>query len=225
MRLTGHVIGLLKEYMRDLVEQARQEAQPHMLCIIGLGLGLVERVESQGVEPGPRTVEQALAIELTPIVTDGLRNPLYVTHAGDGSGRMFVVEQPGRIRIVENGRLLETPFLEISSRVRSGGEQGLLGLAFHPDYRRNVRPIINYHRDSDGATVLAEYRVSDNPKLAGQDEKLLMVVPQPYANHNGGMVGFGPDGFLYIARGDGGAGAGPGEGAPDRQEGLREDPH
>src|SRR2546429_7266153 len=115
----------------------------HILCIIGLGLGLVERVESQGVEPEPRTVEQSLAIELTPIVTDGLRNPLYVTHAGDGSGRLFVVEQPGRVRIVENGRLLETPFLEISSRVRSGGEQGLLGLAFHPDYRRNGAFIIN----------------------------------------------------------------------------------
>jgi len=190
----------------------------HILCIISVGFGLAEPIESQGVEPGPPTVEQALAIELTPIVTDGLRNPLYVTHAGDGSGRLFVVEQPGRVRIVENGRLLETPFLEISSRVRSGGEQGLLGLAFHPDYRRNGRFIINYNRDSDGATVLAEYRVSDNPKLAGQDEKLLMVVPQPYANHNGGMVGFGPDGFLYIARGDGGAGGDPGNRAQNRQE-------
>src|SRR5256885_1750068 len=125
---------------------------------------------------------------------------------------------PGRIRVVENGRLLETPFLEISSRVRSGGEQGLLGLAFHPDYRGNGRFIINYNRDSDGATVLAEYRVSDNRNLAGQDEKLLMVVPQPYANHNGGMVGFGPDGFLYIARGDGGAGGDPGNRAQNRQE-------
>jgi glucose/arabinose dehydrogenase len=190
----------------------------HILCIISLGLGLVERVESQGVEPGPPAIEQTPAIELTPIVTDGLRNPLYVTHAGDDSGRLFVVEQPGRIRIVENGRLLETPFLEISSRVRSGGERGLLGLAFHPDYRRNGRFIINYNRDSDGATVLAEYHVSDNRNLAGQDEKLLMVVPQPYANHNGGMVAFGPDGFLYIARGDGGAGGDPGNRGQNREE-------
>ena len=190
----------------------------HILIIVSLGFGLVERVESQRLEPGPPTVEQALAIELTPIVTDGLRNPLYVTHAGDGSGRLFVLEQPGRIRIVENGRLRETPFLDISSRVRSGGEQGLLGLAFHPDYRRNGRFIINYNRDSDGATVLAEYRVADNPNLARQAEKLLMVVPQPYANHNGGMVAFGPDGFLYIARGDGGAGGDPGNRAQNRQE-------
>src|SRR3989475_9392230 len=195
----------------------------HILCIISVGFGLAEPIESQGVEPPP-PIEQALAIELPPMVTDGLRNPLYVTHAGAGSGRLFVVEQSGRIRIVENGGLVETPLLEISSRVRSGGEQGLLGLAFHPDYRRNGRFIINYNRDSDGATVLAEYRVSDNPKLAGQDEKLLMVVPQPYANHNGGMVGFGHDGFLYIARGDGGAGGDPGDRAPDRPGRAGKDP-
>ncbi|MGH7165147.1 MAG: PQQ-dependent sugar dehydrogenase, partial [Nitrospiraceae bacterium] len=102
-----------------------------ILFIVSLGLSLADCIESQGVESGPPAVEQAPAIELTPIVTDGLRDPLYVTHAGDGSGRLFVVEQTGRIRIVENGRLRETPFLDISSRVRSGGERGLLGLAFH----------------------------------------------------------------------------------------------
>jgi glucose/arabinose dehydrogenase len=189
------------------------------LCIVCSGFGLAERAGAQGVE-GQSTpvVEQAPAIALTPIVTGGLRDPLYVTHAGDGSGRLFVVEQPGRIRIVENGRLIEPPFLDISRRVRSGGEQGLLGLAFHPAYARNGRYFLNYTRVPDAATVVAEYRVSENPNVSLIDEKVLLVVPQPYPNHKGGMVEFGPDGFLYIALGDGGSGGDPGNRGQNRHE-------
>jgi glucose/arabinose dehydrogenase len=142
-------------------------------------------------------------------VTSGLESPVFLTPAGDGSGQLFVVEQPGRIRVLERGVLLPTPFLDITERVLSGGEQGLLGLAFHPDYRRNRRFFVNYNRKSDGATVLAEYRRGAAPALASREERILMVVPQPYANHNGGMVVFGPDGYLYIGRGDGGSGGDP----------------
>ncbi|MGH2397848.1 MAG: PQQ-dependent sugar dehydrogenase [Nitrospiraceae bacterium] len=187
------------------------------LCLGWLAFWWVAGIESLSAK-GSSAVQQGPAIELAPIVTAGLRNPLYLTHAGDGSGRLFVVEQPGRIRIIQNDRLLETPFLEISTRVRAGGEQGLLGLAFHPAYRQNGRYVVNYNRWSDGATVLAEYQLSENPNQSRTEEKVLMVVPQPYANHNGGMVEFGQDGFLYIARGDGGSAGDPGNRSQNRQE-------
>jgi hypothetical protein len=135
-------------------------------------------------------------VTLTPIVTQGLEHPVFLTHAGDGSGRLFVVEQSGRIRVLEGQTLLPNAFLDITERVLSGGERGLLGLAFHPEYRRNGRFFVNYTRKPDGATVVAE-------------ERILLIVPQPYANHNGGMVAFGPDGYLYLGLGDGGSGGDP----------------
>ena len=157
-------------------------------------------------------------VVLTPVVTNGLESPVFLTHAGDRSGRLFVVEQPGRIRTLEQGVLLPTPFLDMTERVIFGGERGLLGLAFHPDYRRNGRFFVNYNRKSDGATVLAEYRRGSAPTAALLNERVLMVVPQPYANHNGGMVAFGPDGYLYIGRGDGGSGGDPGNRAQNPEE-------
>lgn len=158
------------------------------------------------------------AVALEPVVSGGLRHPVYVTHAGDGSGRLFVVEQPGRIRLVKGGRLLGTPFLDITDRVRYGGEQGLLGLAFHPAYKANGRFFVNYVRRSDGATVIAEFRVSSDPDRADPMERPLLVVPQPYPNHKGGMVEFGPDGLLYIALGDGGSAGDPGNRGQNRNE-------
>ncbi len=161
--------------------------------------------------------QRAESFQLVPLVTSGLDHPLFLTHGGDGSGRLFVVEQPGRIRVVERGSLLPVPFLDIADRVRFGGEQGLLGLAFHPDYHRNGRFFVNYNRRSDGATVLAEYR-RETPTEASRDERAVMVVAQPYANHNGGMVAFGPDGYLYIGRGDGGSRGDPDNRAQNPQD-------
>ncbi len=138
---------------------------------------------------------------------------------GDDSGCLLVVEQPGRIRIIRNGALIERPFLDISQRVRSSGvEQGLLGLAFHPDYRNNGRYVVNYTRVPDAATVIAEYRVSGDPSVSQTTERVLLVIPQPYPNHKGGMVDFGPDGLLYIGMGDGGSGGDPENRAQDREE-------
>jgi len=179
------------------------------------GLPLVLALLALGV-PAGRAQDAPIALE--PVVTAGLRQPLFVTHAGDGSERLFVLEQRGAIRIVQNGALLGEPFLDITLKVRAGGEQGLLGLAFHPAYQSNGRYFVNYTRVPDGATVVAEYTVSQNPNVSATRERVLLVVPQPYANHNGGMVAFGPDGFLYVALGDGGAGGDPRNRAQNRQE-------
>lgn len=154
-------------------------------------------------------------ISLAPLVTSGLENPIFITHAGDQSFRLFVVEQPGRIRIIQEGILLSRPFLDMTSKVGFGGERGLLGLAFHPNFRRNGRFVVNYTRSEDGATVIAELTVSDNPNQSSSTERILLTIPQPYGNHNGGMVAFGPDGFLYIGTGDGGSGGDPGNRGQD----------
>lgn len=153
--------------------------------------------------------EAASSIRLVPVVS-GMASPLFITHAGDGSGRFFIIEQAGRIRILANGQLLTRPFLDITNRVLSGGERGLLGLAFHPQYRSNGRFFVNYTRKSDGATVVAEYKVSGNANVAQTSGRVLLTVAQPFPNHNGGMLAFGPDGRLYIALGDGGSAGDPG---------------
>jgi glucose/arabinose dehydrogenase len=152
--------------------------------------------------------QSAIDLEL---VVDGLERPLFVGHAGDGSGRLFVLEQAGRIRIVEDGALRRRPFLDLTNRVRAGGERGLLGLAFHPDFASNRRFFVDYTRQSDGATVIAEFRATRaNPNRARRIQRRLLRVAQPFSNHNGGMLAFGPDGHLYIALGDGGGGGDPG---------------
>ena len=155
---------------------------------------------------------------LETILSDGLSKPIFLTHSGDGSERVFVVEQDGRIVILEKGKLLSTPFLDISSLLATGGEKGLLGLAFHPNYSKNGRYFLNYTREQDGATVIAEYHVSANPNRSETQEKVLLVIPQPYRNHNGGMLAFGPDGFLYIGMGDGGSGGDPGNRGQNRSD-------
>ncbi len=159
---------------------------------------------------------QDMALE--PVVTSGLDDVVYVTHARDGSGRLFVLEQEGRIRIVADGVLVKQPFLDISDRVRSGGERGLLGLAFHPRYAANGRYFVDYTRESDAATVVAEYRTFGNAARSDDNERVLLTIDQPYGNHNAGMIAFGPDGYLYVATGDGGAGGDPGNRAQDRRD-------
>lgn len=139
-------------------------------------------------------------------VAEGLWSPLYITHAGDGSGRLFVVEQPGVIRIIADGRLMATPFLDIRERVGSSGtEQGLLGLAFAPDYARSGHFFVNY-TDRDGNSRVSRFSISSAPDVADpRSEFLVLKIAQPAANHNGGLLLFGPDGYLWIGTGDGGA--------------------
>jgi glucose/arabinose dehydrogenase len=167
---------------------------------------------------GQSIAPSAVNIELEPVL-GGLSSPLYLTNARDGSGRLFVVEQPGRIQILQPNASTPTVFLDITSKVLSGGEQGLLGLAFHPQFTTNGRFFVDYTRRPDGATVIAEYHVlSGNPNRADTAETVHLVIPQPFANHNGGMVEFGPDRNLYIGMGDGGSGNDPGNRAQNINE-------
>ncbi len=148
----------------------------------------------------------------------GLASPVAVANAGDGSGRVFVVEQEGRIRIVsKGGTLAPTPFLDIESRVACCGEQGLLGLAFHPAYRTNGRFYVSYTDDA-GALVIAEYRRSAGSanRASTTEGRLLRIAHPGYGNHNGGQLAFGPDGYLYIGTGDGGGAGDPGENGQKR---------
>jgi len=176
-----------------------------MLRILSALLSCLIAATAAGAQDGLR---------LEPVVED-LAQPVLVTHAGDGSGRLFVVEQTGRILIVDRGDLLENPFLDIRDGVGAGGERGLLGLAFHPAYADNRRYFVHYTRAEDGASVVAEFRVSRDPNRSRPAGRALLTVEQPFANHNGGMIAFGPDGFLYIALGDGGSSGDPGNRAQD----------
>ena len=153
--------------------------------------------------PGATTFPDPNAYTWQTLVT-GLQRP--VDLQADGSGRLFVIEKVGRIRIIENDQLIETPFLDISNHVgSSGNEQGLLGLAFHPGYQENGRFFVNY-TDTNGDTVIARFQVSNDPNVVDPDSEVkLLGVDQPFANHNGGGLAFGPDGYLYLGLGDGGS--------------------
>ena len=150
------------------------------------------------------------AIELVPVLS-GLSSPVFAGNAGDGSNRLFVIEQAGVIRVRQPGASSATTFLDIRPKIAFGGERGLLGLAFHPQYASNGRFYVDYTRAADGAIVIAEYRVSTDPNVADPaTEKVLLTIPHPaFANHNGGMLAFGPDHLLYIGVGDGGSGNDP----------------
>jgi glucose/arabinose dehydrogenase len=142
-------------------------------------------------------------------VVGELNRPVGLANAGDGTGRLFVVEQAGQIRIVLGRALLPQPFLDLSGQVSCCGERGLLGLAFHPRYAQNGFFYVNY-TDLNGDTVIARFQVSAEPDQAEpKSEVRLLTVVQPYPNHNGGVVAFGPDGYLYLGLGDGGSGGDP----------------
>jgi cysteine-rich repeat protein len=141
-------------------------------------------------------------------IVSGLSQPLFVTAPRGDVTRIFIVEKTGHIKIMKFGTLLGTDFLDIHTKVSSGSEQGLLSLAFHPDYANNGRFFVDY-TNTAGDTVVAEYHVSPNPDIADSTETVILGVTQPFSNHNGGEVTFGPDGYLYIGLGDGGSGGDP----------------
>jgi glucose/arabinose dehydrogenase len=146
----------------------------------------------------------------------GLEAPVHATAAPGEPDRLYVVEQVGRIRIVENGRLLPAPFFDIAGEIAYGGEQGLLSVAFHPEYEINDLFYVNF-TDSQGHTRVREYR-ADGPRPVAT--RVVLLVPQPYENHNGGQLAFGPDGLLYVGMGDGGSGGDPENRAQDLSERL-----
>jgi glucose/arabinose dehydrogenase len=142
-------------------------------------------------------------------VVDGLDFPVWLASAPDDR-RLFVVEKGGRVVIVENGTLLPTPFLDLRGRVSTGSEQGLLSLAFHPGYAANGRFFVNF-TDTAGDTRVVEYRVSAGDPDRGDpgSARVILAIEQPFSNHNGGQILFGPDGMLYVGMGDGGSGGDP----------------
>jgi glucose/arabinose dehydrogenase len=160
---------------------------------------------SAGLVAQPQAAPQ---IELTPIAS-GLGSPVAITHAGDGSGRLFITLQTGQVLIHDGQQLLPTPFLDIAALITAGGERGLFSVAFHPNFSVNGLIYVNY-TDLNGDTVVARYAVSADPNVVDPaSATILLNVPQPFANHNGGQLQFGPDGYLYIGMGDGGSGGDP----------------
>jgi glucose/arabinose dehydrogenase len=174
-------------------------------------LGTFAQTDTNVAQPGGDLPGDP-SLQLVQVAT-GLIDPINATNANDGSGRLFVVERIGRIRMIQDGHLLEEPFLDIADAVKIDFlEQGLLGLAFHPEYETNGRFFVYYSDyQTNGDQFLVEYTVSpDNPNAADPESaKVLLTIEDPYVNHNGGTIHFGPDGYLYLAVGDGGLAGDP----------------
>lgn len=160
---------------------------------------------AQAVEPTPTPLAE-LAIALEP-VADGFDQPLYVTGYPDGSGRLVVLEKTGRAWLVSEGVRASAPLLDLSAVVSTQSEQGLLGMAFSPGFADDATVWVDYTR-ADGATVISSFTV-EGDTADPASEHVWLTIPQPYANHNGGMIAFGPDGMLYVGMGDGGSGGDP----------------
>ena len=187
-------------------------AGPSVLTPTGAADGSPAATSATGGAFSAATVD----LRLDPIA-GGFDSPVFVTGAGTGDGRLYVVEQGGRIRVVgPDGSIAPDPFLDISGRLSAGGERGLLGLAFHPSYASDGRFYVDY-TDTDGNTVISEMRRSAASPLVADpaSERVLLRIDQPYPNHNGGMLAFGPDGDLYVGMGDGGSGGDPEDRARD----------
>ena len=168
-----------------------------MMTIIPLGCG-----QNSSKQTTTTTLPVSLGLQT---VATGLNFPVFLTNVPDDDSRLFIIEKAGRIRIIKDGTLLGTPFLDIAPLVSTGFEQGLLGLAFDPNYAGNGRFYVNY-TDTAGDTQIVRYLVSANPDIArAVQDKILLSVDQPFSNHNGGNIIFGPDGYLYIGMGDGGS--------------------
>ena len=179
---------------------------PHSLSAVRLSLTLgLGASACSGEDPGQPPGGSGVRLEE---VVTGLSSPLYLT-APPGDPRLFIVEKSGAIRIVNDAVLLPNPFLDLSSQISNGGEQGLLGLAFDPDYATTRRFIVHY-TDVAGNTVLSRFLASDDPDHAEPgSEQTILSQAQPFSNHNGGQIVFGPDGFLYLGLGDGGGSGDP----------------
>jgi glucose/arabinose dehydrogenase len=187
------------------VAGARSAATP----MAGVSGGAIALPPRTNVAAAPAAFNpNGVAISLRPVVGT-FDHPVLVTSPRDGSRRLFVVEQTGRVKIIHRGSVLATPFINLSTIISNGGERGLLGLAFHPSFKTNHKVYVNYTNRS-GNTVIAEYRTTTNAnRVTTSTARTILTITQPYPNHNGGGIAFGPDGYLYIGMGDGGSGGDP----------------
>src|SRR2546423_8367820 len=170
--------------------------------------------DSTGPGDGGNPLPPGLTLKFNSFISSGLSAPVFLTQPLN-DGRIFVVEQPGRIRVVRDGVLQSTPFLDLTSRVLSGGERGLLSVAFHPQYATNHYFYVYFTTRTNGDIRIERFTATSNPEVADPtSSKLIITIPHStYANHNGGLLSFGLDGMLYAGVGDGGSGGGPdGEG-------------
>jgi glucose/arabinose dehydrogenase len=193
----------------------------NMLAIQGLNNGL----NSSDLIIMPQLVadDTQWPVVLATEVAAGFVRPVDIQHSGDGSGRLFILEKPGKIKIIKEGKLLPMPFLDIESKVNdSGNEEGLLGMAFPPHFATDLEPHFYLSYTGNRGSIVSRFKVdSANPNLAIKDsEEIIMTQSQPFSNHNGGQIQFGQDGYLYVGLGDGGSGNDPGDRAQDRETHL-----
>jgi glucose/arabinose dehydrogenase len=173
--------------------------------------GRAAAAPSAQVAPTADAFNPARVVLHLSLLKSGFDQPVLLTNAGDGSGRRFVVEKTGKIKIIlSNGTVLPTPFIDLSGTISTDGEQGLLGLAFNPNFATNGYFYLNFTEPS-GNTIINRYTAAPGANTASRGTALrILSITQPYANHNGGNLAFGPDGYLYIGMGDGGSGGDPG---------------
>src|ERR1051325_8494593 len=166
--------------------------------------------DSSGPGDGGNPLPPGLTLKFNPFFSGGLSSPVFLTQPLN-DGRIFVVEQPGRIRVIRDGVLQSTPFLDITSRVLSGGERGLLSVAFHPQYATNHFFYVYFTTQTNGDIRIERFTTTANPEVADPaSSKLILTIPHSAQdNHNGGLLSFGPDGMLYAGVGDGGSGGDP----------------
>lgn len=204
-------ILLMSFLVESVVIQSNHEDQERLMDRVNELVPLLEHYRRRMREAhAPASSTLSLPSVKLKQVADGFSMPVYVTSAGDGSDRMFVVEKTGRIKVITDGRVQSEPFLDIRNRVKgepdseTDWEQGLLGLAFHPDFERNGRFFVNYTAQPDGNTVVSEFHVTESDQELERTENVILRVRQPEQSHNGGHLSFGPDGHLFVAFGDGG---------------------
>lgn len=190
--------------------------------VFAAGLLLFDQPFNSAVEPATAQANFTWPEIALAKIAGGFIRPLHIAHAGDDSGRLFVVEQAGRIKIVSSGQVMTTPFLDISDRVQSpasggGSEEGLLSVAFPPGYGGDKNYFYVYYTRLDGDNQLSRFTISADPDRAdaSSEEPILTFDHPDQRNHNGGLLTFGPQGYLYIGTGDGGGGGDPGENAQD----------
>ena len=193
----------------------------NMLAIQGLNNGL----NSSDLIIMPQLVadDTQWPVVLATEVAAGFVRPVDIQHSGDGSGRLFILEKPGKIKIIKEGKLLSTPFLDIESKVNdSGNEEGLLGIAFPPHFATDLEPHFYLSYTGNIGSIVSRFKVDTaNPDLAiNASEEIIMTQSQPFSNHNGGQIQFGHDGYLYVGLGDGGSGNDPGDRSQDRDTHL-----